>query len=182
MKRHFVHLMDYPRKNGWSKSSEEISRSFKGCWILRRYKEVIVRTPEGFKAQEGQSHRSKSQGPSDLHEISCIEDSQVEAPGCCNENRDIAIHDILIRLGPSISGTHFRRFRGFGFRSIGVFKDKKLLQLGIAKRDILMGELCGPQQGLVEDRWHSIGDREKARPETLSIRNRDPANSEIPMR
>jgi hypothetical protein len=33
----------------------------------------------------------------------------------------------------------------------------------------------------VEDRWHSIGDREKVSPESFGIRIRDPANSEIPI-
>jgi hypothetical protein len=33
----------------------------------------------------------------------------------------------------------------------------------------------------VEDRWHSIGDREKVSPESFDIRIRDPANSEIPI-
>jgi hypothetical protein len=53
MERHFVHLVDYPRKNEWSKSSEDISRSFKVFYILQRYKEVTDRSSEEFEAQEG---------------------------------------------------------------------------------------------------------------------------------
>jgi hypothetical protein len=33
----------------------------------------------------------------------------------------------------------------------------------------------------VEDRWSNIGDREKASHESIDIRTRDPANSEIPI-
>jgi hypothetical protein len=33
----------------------------------------------------------------------------------------------------------------------------------------------------VEDRWHSVGDREKESPESFGIRIRDPVNSEIPI-
>jgi hypothetical protein len=57
---------------------------------------------EEVRAQEGQSRRSESEGPSDLHVISCIGDSRVEAPCCCNKNCDITIHDILTRSKPSI--------------------------------------------------------------------------------
>jgi hypothetical protein len=134
-----------------------------------------------FEAQEGQSRRSRVIGPSDLHVTSCIGDSQVKAPSCCNENCDIAIRDIPTRSEPSISGDTCQEIPGVGVRRIGVFKDKKLLQLGIAIRDIPTGESCGPQQEIVEDRWHSIGDREKVSPESFGIRIRDPANSEIPI-
>jgi hypothetical protein len=37
----------------------------------------------------------------------------------------------------------------------------------------------GPQQELVENRWHSIGDREKESSESIDIRIRDLVNSEI---
>jgi hypothetical protein len=43
-----------------------------------------------------------------------------------------------------------------GFGESGFSKNKKLLPLGIAKRDIPTEGLCGPQSGLVEDRWHTI--------------------------
>jgi hypothetical protein len=78
-------------------------------------------------------------------------------------------------------GTRVRRSRGVGVRSIGVFEGKKLLQLGIAKRDIPTEGVVWATQELVEDRWHSIGDREKESPESIDIRIRDPANSEIPI-
>jgi hypothetical protein len=55
------------------------------------------------------------------------------------------------------------------------------LHIGIAIRDIPTEGSCGPQQEIVEDRWHSIGDREKVSPESFGIRIRDPANSEIPI-
>jgi hypothetical protein len=34
---------------------------------------------------------------------------------------------------------------------------------------------------LVEDMWHSIGDRGKASPESFDVRIRDPASSETPI-
>jgi hypothetical protein len=78
-------------------------------------------------------------------------------------------------------GTRVRRSKGSrGSRYRGP-EDRILRQFGIAIRDIPTGELCGPQQELVEDRWHHIGDREKASPESFDIRIRDPANSEIPI-
>jgi hypothetical protein len=49
------------------------------------------------------------------------------------------------------------------------------------KRDIPTEELCGPRYELVEDRCHPIGDREKESPKSISIRIRDPVNSEIPI-
>jgi hypothetical protein len=50
-----------------------------------------VRMSEGLKLRRGRAVDPESQGPSDLHVISCIGDSRVEAPSCCNENCDIAI-------------------------------------------------------------------------------------------
>jgi hypothetical protein len=121
-------------------------------------------------------------GPSDLHVISCIGDSRVEAPKLIATR--IAISRSAIsrqdQNRPSV-GTRVRRSKGVGVRRIGVFEGKKLLQLGIAKRDIPTEGLCGPQQELVEDRWHHIGDREKESPESIDIRIRDPANPEIPI-
>jgi hypothetical protein len=75
-----------------------------------------------FKAQEGQSV-VESQGPSDLHVISCIGDSRVEAPNLCKKNCDIAIRDIPTSPGPFIvedvrqeiqgsRGSENRGFRG----------------------------------------------------------------------
>jgi hypothetical protein len=57
----------------------------------------------GSKLRRGRAVDPESQGPSDLHVTSCIGDSQVEAPSCCNETCDIAIHDIPTRSEPSIS-------------------------------------------------------------------------------
>jgi hypothetical protein len=75
-----------------------------------------------------------------------------------------------------------KRSRRVGVQHIGGFEDEIHRQFGIAIRDIPMGELCGPQQEIVEDRWHSIGDQEKVRPETFGIKIHDPVNSEVPTR
>jgi hypothetical protein len=73
--------------------------------------------------------------------ISCIGDSRVEAPSCCNENCDIAIRDIPTSPEPSISGDACQEIQGVGVRSIGVFKDKKLLHLesrsAISRREVV---------------------------------------------
>jgi hypothetical protein len=103
--------------------------------------------------RKGRAIDPESQGPLDLHLISCIGDLQGKAPRDCNENCDIAIRDIPISPEPSINRTRVQRFRGVGVQSIGDFEGRKLLQLEIAKHDIPTEELCGPQQELVEDRW-----------------------------
>jgi hypothetical protein len=36
--------------------------------------------------------------------------------------------------------------------------------------------------GAVEDRWHSIRDREKEGPKSIDIRIRDPVNFKVPMK
>jgi hypothetical protein len=69
----------------------------------------------------------------------------------------IANRDILTRSGPSISGTHIRRFRGVEDRSIGDFEGKKPLQLGTAKRDISMIEGGAIGEPSKEDRWQVKG-------------------------
>jgi hypothetical protein len=105
----------------------------------------------------------------------------VEAPKFCNENCDIAIRDIPIAQNrPSVEDACQEIPRSRGSENRG-FQGKKLLHVGIAKRDIPTGELCGPQQEIVEDRWHSIGDRGKVSPESINIRIRDPAKSDIPI-
>jgi hypothetical protein len=71
--------------------------------------------------------------------------------------------------------------RKSGFGESGISRDRELLQLGIAKRDIPTGELCGPQGVSGGQVAYHIGDREKESPESIDIRIRDPANSEIPI-
>jgi hypothetical protein len=39
----------------------------------------------------------------------------------------------------------------------------------------------GSQQEIVENRWHSIGDREKVSPKSFVIRIHDPTNSKTPI-
>jgi hypothetical protein len=76
-----------------------------------------------------------------------------------------------------------QEIRGSRNQRIRVSENRILRQLGITIRDIPMGESCGPQQEIVEDRWHShIGDREKVSPESFDIQIRDPASFEIPTR
>jgi hypothetical protein len=115
--------------------------------------------------------------------ISCIRDSRVEAPNLCNKNCDIAIRDIPMSPEPSISGDVCQKIQGkSGFGISEVLRTGYSDSLESRSAIFPTGELCGPQQELVEDRWHSIGDREKARPETFGIRIRDPANFEVPTR
>jgi hypothetical protein len=106
------HSVDQERESGQSKSSKEIFVKFRESLDLAEaqggYKENVQR----FKSQEGQSHRSESQGPSYLHVISCIRDSRVEAPSCCNENCDITRHDIPMSLKCPSMGTHVIRSKG----------------------------------------------------------------------
>jgi hypothetical protein len=70
---------------------------FRGPLDLAKVQGGYARTSEGFKLRRAE-RRSESQGPSNLHVISCIGDSQVEAPSCCNENCDIMIRDIPTSL------------------------------------------------------------------------------------
>jgi hypothetical protein len=52
-----------------------------------------------FKAQEGQSRRSESRGPLDLHVNSHIGVSWVEPPEYCKGNHEIVIRDISTAKG-----------------------------------------------------------------------------------
>jgi hypothetical protein len=71
-----------------------------------------VSVEEGLNLRRGRAVDPESQGPSDLHVISCIEDSRVEAPSLCNKNCDIMIHDILTSPEPSISGDACQKIQG----------------------------------------------------------------------
>jgi hypothetical protein len=169
VERHFFISQNHQRKNGRSKSSEEISRSSEGRWILRRCKEVTARTSERFKAQEGQSRRSESQGPSDLHVISCIGDSRVEAPSCCNENCDIAIRDIPTSPEPSIVGTRVRRSKEVGVRRIGVSRDRETLAAWNRETRYPDGRVVWATTGVSGGQVaYHIGDREKEVPNPLT--------------
>jgi hypothetical protein len=76
---------------------------------------------------------------------------------------------------------HVRRSRRVGVWRIRGFEDEIHRKFGNAIRDIPTGDLCGPQQELVENMWHSIGDQEKASPESFDIRIRDPVKFDIPI-
>jgi hypothetical protein len=94
---------------------------------------------------------------------------------------EIAIHDILTSLEPSIIWDACQEIPRSHSLGIRVFEGEKLWYIGIVKRDIPMEELCGPRQELVEERCHPIEDREKETPESIDIRIHDPGNSEIPI-
>jgi hypothetical protein len=92
------------------------------------------------------------------------------------------IHDIPTRSEPSIDKMRVKRSRRVGVRSIRGSGDRILLQLEIAIRDILTGESCGATEGVSGSQVaYHIGDREKASPESIDIRIRDPVNPEIPI-
>jgi hypothetical protein len=60
-----LHFVDCIRKNGRSKSSEEISRSSEGCWILRRCKVVTAQVWRGSKLRRGRVVDPSQPGPLD---------------------------------------------------------------------------------------------------------------------
>jgi hypothetical protein len=68
----------------------------------------------------------------------------------------IAIRDFPTRSEPFILRMPVRRSGRVGVRHIGGREDEIHRPCEIAIRDIPMG-VCGPQSGLVEDRWHNIG-------------------------
>jgi hypothetical protein len=76
-------------------------------------------------------------------------------------------------------GTRVRRFQEVRIQSIGDFRGKKLLQLGIAKRDIPTGKDSGATGVRGGQVVYHIGDREKESPESIDIRICDSANPEI---
>jgi hypothetical protein len=68
-----------------------------------------------------------------------------------------------------------------GFGESGFSKERNSCTLE-SRNAISRRKGCvGPQQEIVDDRWHSIGDREKESPESIDIRIRDPANSKVPI-
>jgi hypothetical protein len=98
----------------------------------------------GSKLRRGRAVDPESQGPLDLHVISCIGDSRVEAPRVAT--RIVISRSAISRRAqnrPSV-GHVSEDSEESEFGASG-FQGKKLLQLGIAKRDIPTGELCGPQ-------------------------------------
>jgi hypothetical protein len=78
--------------------------------------------------------------------------------------------------------TRVKRSKEVGVWRIGVLENREILLLGIAIHDIPTGELHGTTRLRVEDRWHSIGDREKESPKSIDIRARNPMNFEVLMR
>jgi hypothetical protein len=96
--------------------------------------------------------------------------------------KTVISRDMISRLDQnrSLWRTRVRRSRGVEVQRIGVSEDGKHLPLGIAKRDIPTEGSCGPQSGLVEDRWYRIRNQKKGSPKSFDIRIRDPANPEIP--
>jgi hypothetical protein len=57
-----------------------------------------------------------------------------------------------------------------GVRRIGGFEKREILPFGITKHEIPTRELCGPQQELVEDKWHIISGIGKRKvPNTFTI-------------
>jgi hypothetical protein len=53
--------------------------------------------PKSLKLRRGRAVDSESQKPSDLHVVSCIGDSGVEAPKLCSKSSEIARRDIPTR-------------------------------------------------------------------------------------
>jgi hypothetical protein len=88
-----------------------------------------MRMFEGLNLKRGIVVDPESQGPSDLHVISCIGDSRVEAPNLCNKNCDIAIRDISMSLEPSISGDACQKIQGKSGFGIS-----KILRIGYSDR------------------------------------------------
>jgi hypothetical protein len=114
-----------------------------------------VRTSEGLKLRRGRAIDPESQGPSDLHVISCIGDSRVKAPSCCNENCDITIRDIPMSPEPSINLDACQKIRGS--RSLGIGDSEISCSCSLESRNAISRRrsCVGPQQELVEDRWHT---------------------------
>jgi hypothetical protein len=134
-----------------------------------------------FEAQEGQSRRSRVIGTVRSTRDIAYRGSQVEAPNCCNETCDIAIHDIPTRSEPSISGTRVRRSRGVGVRRIGVSEVQETLAAWNRETRYPDGRVVWATVRVSGGQVaYHIGDREKVSPESFGIRIRDPANSEIP--
>jgi hypothetical protein len=80
-------------------------------------------------------------------------------------------------------GTHVRRSKGSRGSEHRRFRGQETLAVWNRDPRYPDGRVVWATQELVEDRWHtSIGDREKESPESIDIRIRDPANSEIPIR
>jgi hypothetical protein len=52
---HFFLFVDFHKEDGWTKSSEEVSRSSVGRWILRRCKEVTAEEFKGSKLRRGRA-------------------------------------------------------------------------------------------------------------------------------
>jgi hypothetical protein len=129
--------------------------------------------------RRGSAIDPESQGPSDRHVISCIGDSRVEAPKDCIRNCNIAICDIPTIPEPSISGDARHKIQGGRGSENWGFREQRNLVVWNRETQYPDGRVVGPQHDLVEDRWHSIRDREKVRPETFGIRIRDPTNPEI---
>jgi hypothetical protein len=90
---------------------------------LRRFHEVlrIVRSCRGARRLQHEGSKSLklrrdgaidsgSQEPLDLHVVSCIWDSGVEAPKLCNERSEIVRRDIPARSDSFIWRTRVRRF------------------------------------------------------------------------
>jgi hypothetical protein len=75
VERHSFHFVDYTRKNGRSKSSEEISRSSRIVRSCRGARRLRREDSKSLKLRRGRAIDSESQEPSDLHVVSCIGDS-----------------------------------------------------------------------------------------------------------
>jgi hypothetical protein len=167
------------RKNGRSKSSEEISRSSRPLDLAEvqgGYDENVRR----FKAQEGQSQslirvtRTVRSTRDIVYRGFVSRSSKVVATRIAISRSMISREPRTIHQWGRVSGDP----RKSGFGESGVSRTRNLAAWNRDPR-YPDGELCGATTGVVEDRWRNIGDRGKESPESIDIRIRDPVNPEI---